>query len=94
MKAFMDENFLLSTETAKHLYRDYAAPQQIIDFHCHLNPQEIWEDRRFENITQVWLGGDHYKWRLMRSAGVDERFITGDADVFSHFSCVQLFATL
>ena len=80
MKAFMDENFLLSTETAKHLYRDYAAPQQIIDFHCHLNPQEIWEDRRFENITQVWLGGDHYKWRLMRSAGVDERFITGDAD--------------
>ena len=71
MKAFMDENFLLSTETAKHLYRDYAAPQQIIDFHCHLNPQEIWEDRRFENITQVWLGGDHYKWRLMRSAGVD-----------------------
>ena len=53
MKAFMDEDFLLSTETAKHLYRDYAAPQQSIDFHCHLNPQEIWEDRRFENITQV-----------------------------------------
>ena len=79
MKAFMDKDFLLSTETAKHLYHDYAAPLPIIDYHCHLNPQEIWEDRQFENITQVWLGGDHYKWRLMRSAGVDERYITGDA---------------
>ena len=79
MKAFMDKDFLLSTETAKHLYHDYAAPLPIIDYHCHLNPQEIWEDRQFENITQVWLGGDHYKWRLMRSAGVDEHFITGSA---------------
>ncbi len=79
MKAFMDKDFLLSTETAKHLYHDYAAPQPIIDFHCHLNPQEIWEDRQFDNITQVWLGGDHYKWRLMRSFGVEERYITGDA---------------
>ncbi len=79
MKAFMDRDFLLSTETAKHLYHDFAAPQQIIDYHCHLNPQEIYEDRQFENITQVWLGGDHYKWRLMRSAGVDEHFITGSA---------------
>ena len=79
MKAFMDKDFLLSTETAKHLYHDYAAPLPIIDYHCHLNPQEIWEDRQFENITQVWLGGDHYKWRLMRSAGVDEKFVTGDA---------------
>ena len=79
MKAFMDKDFLLSTETAKHLYHDFAAPQPIIDFHCHLSPQEIWEDRQFENITQVWLGGDHYKWRLMRSAGVEERFITGNA---------------
>ncbi len=79
MKAFMDRDFLLSTETAKHLYHDYAAPMPIIDFHCHLNPQEIYEDRQFENITQVWLGGDHYKWRLMRSAGVDEHFITGGA---------------
>jgi glucuronate isomerase len=79
MKAFMDKDFLLSSDTAKHLYHDYAAQQPIIDYHCHLNPQEIYEDRSFENITQVWLGGDHYKWRLMRSAGVDERYITGDA---------------
>ena len=79
MKAFMDKNFLLSTETARHLYHDYASPLPIIDYHCHLNPQEIYEDRQFENITQVWLGGDHYKWRLMRSAGVDEKYITGDA---------------
>ena len=79
MKNFMDRDFLLSTETAKHLYHDFAAELPIIDFHCHLNPQEIYEDRQFENITQVWLGGDHYKWRLMRSAGVDEHFITGGA---------------
>ena len=79
MKAFMDKDFLLSTDTAKHLYHDFAALMPVIDYHCHLDPKEIYEDRRFENITQVWLGGDHYKWRLMRSAGVDERFITGDA---------------
>ena len=79
MKAFMDRDFLLTTETAKHLYHDFAAGMPVIDYHCHLDPKEIWEDRRFENITQIWLGGDHYKWRLMRSAGVDERFITGDA---------------
>ena len=79
MKAFMDKDFLLSSETAKHLYHDYASSMPIIDYHCHLDPREIYEDRQFENITQVWLGGDHYKWRLMRSAGVDERYITGDA---------------
>ena len=79
MKAFMDRDFLLSTETAKHLYHDFAVGMPIIDYHCHLDPKEIFEDRQFENITQVWLGGDHYKWRLMRSAGVDERYITGDA---------------
>ena len=79
MKPFMNQDFLLTTETAKHLYHDIAAGMPIIDYHCHLNPLEIYEDRRFENITQVWLGGDHYKWRLMRSAGVEERFITGDA---------------
>ena len=79
MKPFMDRDFLLSTETARHLFHDYAAEMPIIDYHCHLDPKEIYEDRRFENITQVWLGGDHYKWRLMRSAGVEERFITGDA---------------
>ncbi len=79
MRAFMDQDFLLSTETAKQLYHEHAAGQPIIDYHCHLNPQEIFEDRHFENITQVWLGSDHYKWRLMRAAGVDERFITGNA---------------
>ncbi len=79
MKAFMDKDFLLSTETAKQLYHDYAAKMPILDYHCHLNPREVAEDRKFENITQVWLGGDHYKWRQMRSNGVDEKYITGDA---------------
>ncbi|MBQ7866936.1 MAG: glucuronate isomerase [Clostridia bacterium] len=77
MQAFMDKNFLLNTETARTLYHDYAAKCPIIDYHCHLIPREIYEDRRYENITQVWLGGDHYKWRLMRCAGVPEKYITG-----------------
>ena len=75
----MDENFLLQSETAQKLYHSYAADAPILDYHCHINPQEIYEDRQFENITQVWLGGDHYKWRFMRSCGVDEKYITGDA---------------
>ena len=79
MKPFMDKDFLLETDTAKHLFHDIATDMPIIDYHCHLIPREIYEDRQFENITQVWLGGDHYKWRLMRSFGVEERFITGDA---------------
>lgn len=79
MKQFMDKDFLLTTETAKKLYHEYAAVMPILDYHCHLNPQEIYEDRKFENITQVWLGGDHYKWRQMRSNGVEEKYITGDA---------------
>ena len=79
MKKFMDKDFLLSTDTAKHLFHDYAKNLPIIDYHCHLSPQEIAEDAHFENITQVWLGGDHYKWRQMRSNGVDEKYITGDA---------------
>ena len=79
MKAFMDKDFLLSTETAKKLYHEYAAVMPVLDYHCHINPQEIYEDRKFENITQVWLGGDHYKWRQMRSNGVAEKYITGDA---------------
>lgn len=81
MKAFMDQDFLLTTETAKHLYEAYADMNRIpvLDYHCHLNPQEIWEDRQFENIAQVWLGGDHYKWRQLRTNGVDEKYITGDA---------------
>ncbi len=79
MKSFMDQDFLLSTETAKSLYHEYAATTPILDYHCHINPKEIAEDRTFDNITQIWLGGDHYKWRLMRSAGVDEHYITGNA---------------
>ena len=79
MKQFMDKDFLLSTDMAKKLYHDYAAKMPVLDYHCHINPQEIAEDRRFDNITQVWLGGDHYKWRQMRSNGVEEKYITGDA---------------
>ena len=66
MTTFMDKDFLLNTETARKLYHDYAASCPIIDYHCHISPKEIWEDQRFENITKVWLGGDHYKWRLKR----------------------------
>ena len=79
MKQFMDDNFLLQTEAAQQLYHNYAENMPILDYHCHINPQEIYEDRQFENITQVWLGGDHYKWRFMRSCGVAEKYITGDA---------------
>ena len=85
MKAFMDQDFLLETETAKMLYHDYAAKMPVLDYHCHISPQEIAEDRQFENITQVWLGGDHYKWRQMRSNGVDEYYITGDAPAREKF---------
>jgi glucuronate isomerase len=79
MKQFMNNNFLLSTETAQTLYHDFAAKMPVLDYHCHINPKEIAEDRKFENITQVWLGGDHYKWRQMRSNGIEEKYITGDA---------------
>ncbi|MDO4960526.1 MAG: glucuronate isomerase [Eubacteriales bacterium] len=79
MKPFMDKDFLLETETAKKLFHDYAEVTPILDYHCHINPREIYEDRKFENITQVWLGGDHYKWRQMRSNGIDEKYITGDS---------------
>ncbi len=79
MKKFMDKDFLLSTETARKLYHQYAEELPIIDYHCHINPQEIYDDKKFKNITEVWLGGDHYKWRQMRSNGVEERYITGDA---------------
>jgi glucuronate isomerase len=79
MKQFMDRDFLLSNDTAKVLYHDHASKMPILDYHCHLDPKQIYEDVRFENITQVWLGGDHYKWRVMRSNGVDEYYITGGA---------------
>ncbi len=87
MKPFMDEQFLLGTKTAQELYANYADMKKIpvVDYHCHINPQEIFEDRKFENIAQVWLGGDHYKWRQMRTCGVDEKYITGDASDHDKF---------
>lgn len=85
MKKFMDQDFLLTTETAKALYHEVAAQAPILDYHCHISPQEIAEDKKFDNITQVWLGGDHYKWRQMRSNGVAERYITGDAPDYEKF---------
>ena len=85
MKAFMDSDFLLSTPVSRTLYHDVAEKLPIVDYHCHISPMEIAQDRKFDNITQVWLGGDHYKWRLMRSCGVEERFITGDASDLDKF---------
>lgn len=79
MKPFMDSDFLLGNDTAKHLYHDIAKGLAIYDYHCHLDPKEIYEDRTYQNLTELWLGGDHYKWRLMRWCGVDEKYITGDA---------------
>ncbi|MEI6859899.1 MAG: glucuronate isomerase [Shewanella sp.] len=78
MKAFMCEDFLLNNETAKHLYHVYAKDLPIVDYHCHLDPSLIANDQQFDNLAQVWLTGDHYKWRAMRAAGIDESLITGD----------------
>ena len=86
MKSFMDENFLLQNESAKTLYHDYAAKMPIIDYHCHLDPADIARDSSFDNITQLWLGGDHYKWRLMRACGEEERLITGDGSDYEKFA--------
>ena len=77
MKNFMDENFLLQTETAQKLYHEHAAKMPIIDYHCHLIPQMVADDYKFKSLTEIWLGGDHYKWRAMRTNGVDERYCTG-----------------
>lgn len=85
MKQFLCEDFLLSTPTAQKLYHDYAKDQPIFDYHCHLNPKEIAENRQFNDLAEIWLEGDHYKWRAMRSAGVEERLITGDADKYSKY---------
>lgn len=79
MKPFMDQDFLLQTPTAQTLYHEYAAALPIVDYHCHISPEAIANNHAFKNITEVWLGGDHYKWRLMRANGIDEKFITGDA---------------
>ena len=85
MKTFMGKNFLLNTETAKILYHTYAAELPIIDYHCHVPPRDIAEDKQYSNITELWLSGDHYKWRAMRSCGVAEKYITGDASDYEKF---------
>ena len=85
MKKFMDEDFILFSETAKKLYHEYSEKMPIIDYHCHINPKEILDNKKFTNITQVWLYGDHYKWRAMRTYGIDEKFITGDGSDYEKF---------
>ena len=85
MKTFITDDFLLQSEVARELYHNYAKEQPIIDYHCHLPPDQIAENRTFENLYQVWLAGDHYKWRAMRSNGVDERFCTGDGSDWEKF---------
>ncbi len=82
---FLSEDFLLSNKTARTLYHSYAAKMPIYDYHCHIDAKDIYEDRRFENITDVWLSGDHYKWRIMRSNGIPEYYITGDAPAKEKF---------
>ena len=85
MKDFLDKDFLLKTPTAKRLFHDYAADMPIIDYHCHLSPKDIAEDRIFNNIAEVWLHGDHYKWRAMRTNGIHESYCTGDKTDFEKF---------
>lgn len=85
MKKFMDQNFLLSTKTAENLFHKYAKEMPIIDYHCHISPQEIYDNKKFKNLTAAWLYGDHYKWRLMRSFGIDEKYITGESTDYEKF---------
>jgi len=84
-KQFMDEDFLLQTDTARQLYHEYAQPMPIIDYHCHLPPDQIATNRQFENISQIWLYGDHYKWRAMRTNGIDESYCTGNKTDWQKF---------
>ena len=84
-RPFIHEDFLLSTRAARRLYHEFAAPEPILDYHCHLAPRDIAEDRQFKNLFEIWLEGDHYKWRAMRSNGVPERFCTGDATPLEKF---------
>jgi glucuronate isomerase len=83
--SFITDRFLLRTDAAWRLYRDHAAPQPIIDYHCHLSPQDIAANRRFANLTEIWLEGDHYKWRAMRANGIPEQYCTGEADPYDKF---------
>lgn len=82
---FLDDDFLLETDFSKKLYHDYAKDLPIIDYHNHLPPDQIASNKVFENISKIWLAGDHYKWRAMRTLGVQEHFITGEADDFEKF---------
>ncbi|MBQ3078794.1 MAG: glucuronate isomerase [Clostridia bacterium] len=85
MKPFMNEDFLLTSDAAKKLYHEFAEPMPIIDYHCHLIPKEIAENKQFRNITELFLGGDHYKWRAMASYGIDDKYIRGDGDDYEKF---------
>ena len=85
MKPFLGPDFLLNSETASRLYHNYAAPMPIIDYHCHLSPKDICEDKIFKNLTEAWLYGDHYKWRAMRTNGIPENYCTGDSPDFEKF---------
>ena len=85
MKKFLDKDFLLKTETAKLLFHNYASKLPIIDYHCHISPKEIAENKSYSDITELWLGGDHYKWRAIRSCGVPEKYITGDGSAYEKF---------
>ena len=83
---FIHEDFLLQTRTARRLYHQHAEAEPIFDYHCHLSPRDVAENRQFKNLFEVWLEGDHYKWRAMRSNGVAERYCTGDAEAFEKFA--------
>jgi glucuronate isomerase len=85
LKAFIHDDFILNSKVAEQLYHKYAENMPIFDYHCHLEPKEIFEDKRYSNLTEIWLGGDHYKWRLMRANGVDEKYITGNAEPYEKF---------
>ena len=98
MKRFMDDDFILDNDTAKHLFFDYAKDLPIIDYHCHISPKEIYEDKRFDNLGDVWFGGrqsdgsiagDHYKWRLMRSNGMPENMVTGRGDEYGRDQAIS-----
>ena len=86
MKSFINEDFLLTTEAARRLYHEHAEKMPIFDYHCHLNPAEIYENKKFSDIGEAWLAGDHYKWRVMRANAVPEKYVTGDADYREKFT--------
>ena len=85
MTDFLSEDFLLSNDVARRLYHQFASAQPILDYHCHLSPRDLAENRRFANLFEIWLEGDHYKWRAMRANGVPEKYITGDATPYEKF---------